>query len=91
MTNRKVFKHVDELVDKAKESKLFHKHGCVAISKGRQISPHFHNYMRGYIFRQPCGSAHAEMATVNYLLKSLWREQWCKKQSCILQAFKWRV
>jgi hypothetical protein len=84
MTIQKIFKYVDGLLDEAKKSNLAHKHACVAISKGRQISPHFHNYMRSYMFNQKCGSAHAEMATVNYLLNSLWRERWCKKQPCIL-------
>jgi hypothetical protein len=76
MTNQKIFKHVDKLLDEASKSNLSHKHACVAIRKGRQVSPYFHNYMRGYMFKQNCGSAHAEMATVNYLLNSMWRERW---------------
>ena len=63
------FKYViDKLRMEAKKSKLVHKHACVAIKKGKIVSPTFHNYMRAYICDFKCGSAHAEMATINYLL-----------------------
>jgi hypothetical protein len=88
MANQKIFKYMDKLLDESSKSNLLHKHACVAISKGKQISPPFHNYMRAYMFNQKCGSAHAEMATVNYLLNTMWREKWCKKQACILQTFQ---
>ena len=83
----KMFRVVDKLRLEASKSDMCHKHACVAIKKGRMISPTFHNYMRPYMFNYKCGSAHAEMATINYLLNSLWREIWYEKRSCVLQAY----
>lgn len=77
---------VEKLRKEASKSDMCHKHACVAIKQGRMITPTFHNYMRTYMFNFKCGSAHAEMATINYLLNSLWREKWREKQSCILQV-----
>jgi AAA15 family ATPase/GTPase len=76
---------VEKLKEEAKKSDMCHKHACVAIKKGRMITPIFHNYMRTYIFNFKCGSAHAEMATINYLLNSIWGKQLKKKQPCILR------
>jgi hypothetical protein len=84
MSNQKIFKYINKLQVEALKSNLAHKHACIAISKGKQVSPPFHNYMRCYMFNQKCGSAHAEMATVNFLLNSLWRGYWFEKQPCIL-------
>lgn len=75
---------VDELKNHASKSEMYNKHACVAIKQGRIITPMFHNYMRTYMFNYRCGSAHAEMATINYLLNSLWKEKWREKQACIL-------
>ena len=75
---------IHKLKDEASKSDMCHKHACVAIKHGRMITPTFHNYMRSYMFNYKCGSAHAEMATINYLLNSLWREKWYEKRSCIL-------
>lgn len=83
--SKKIFSLVHKLLEEAKKSDLMHKHACIAVIKGKQISPTFHNYMRSNMFYQNCGSAHAEMATVNYLLNSLWRERWYKKRPRFLQ------
>ena len=77
---------IDKLRAEAHKSDIAHKHACVAIRKGKLISPTFHNYIRMYIYDYKCGSAHAEMVTMNYLLNSQYRERWCEKQSCILSA-----
>jgi hypothetical protein len=79
-------KIIDKLCVEAHKSELSHKHACVAICKGKLISPTFHNYMRSYIYDYKCGSAHAEMLTINYLLNSLCRDGWNKKQTCVLQV-----
>ena len=75
---------IDKLKQEALKSDMRHKHACVAIKHGRMITPTFHNYMRSYMFNYKCGSAHAEMVTINYLINSLWREKWHEKRSCIL-------
>jgi len=78
---------VDMLRQEACKSDMNHKHACLAIKQGNIITPSFHNYMRSYIFNYKCGSAHAEMATVNYLINSLWKIKWRKKQQCVLQTY----
>ena len=69
----------------AHKSELNKKHACVAIQKGKIISPTFHNYNRAYILDYKCGSVHAEMAVMNYLINSLWRENWKEKHACIFR------
>lgn len=64
---------VNMLVDEASKSDMKHRHACVAIKHGNIITPSFHNYMRSYMFNYKCGSAHAEMATMNYIINSLWK------------------
>jgi hypothetical protein len=80
---------IDQIVAKLKEesmkSNICQKHACLAIRGNKLISPPFHNYMRARIYNFKCGSAHAEMATLNYLLGELWGEKWEKKQRCFLQ------
>lgn len=66
----------------ASRSDINQKHACVALMDGNIISPHFHNYKRTYMFGQYLGSAHSEMAVVNYLLNSLWFERGL--QACVL-------
>lgn len=80
-------KIVDKLRVEAHKSDISHKHACIAMRKGKAISPTFHNYRRAYICEYKCGSAHAEMATMNYLLNSMCRERWLEKQPCILPAY----
>jgi len=70
---------IDKLRAEAHKSDIAHKHACVAIRKGNLISPMFQNYRRMYIYDYKCGSAHAEMATMNYLLNSQYRVRWCEK------------
>jgi hypothetical protein len=82
-----VDKLVDKLIDEAAKSKMKQKHACVAIRNGKVISPMFHNYIRDFMFHSKCGSAHAEMAVLNYLINTLWSADWCEKQQCILQGF----
>ena len=79
---------ITNLKDEASKSKICHKHACVAVIGNKPISPYFHNYMRYQIFGFTCGSCHAEMATINYLLNTLCRESHRKKQSCVLQNFQ---
>lgn len=74
---------LNTLKAEARKSNIKHKHACVALQKNRAISPSFHNYMRNYICGIKCGSAHAEMCVINYLLNSLWSER-REKRSCIL-------
>lgn len=80
----KIERIVDILKHYTGKSDMNHKHACLAIKKGNIITPSFHNYMRTYIFNYKCGSVHAEMATINYLINSLWKVKWRKKQQCIL-------
>lgn len=80
----KLQQFVNKLRKEASKSELNHKHACMAISKGKAVTPTFHNYMRTYIYIFKFGSAHAEMATINYLLNSLWSERQCEKRLCIL-------
>ena len=61
------------------------KHACIAIKQGIQISPIFYNYMRVSIFNYKCGSLHAEMSTINYLINSLFPSDKIKR--CVLQSF----
>ena len=72
------------LVDETKKSDITHKHACVAMNGRKQISPTFHNYMRYSVRGSVCGSSHAEMSTINYLLGSSCGERRCEKQQCIL-------
>lgn len=59
---------VNALRTEASKSTMNNKHACVAICKGKIVSPKFHNYMRSYMHSFNCGSLHAEMAVINYLL-----------------------
>lgn len=77
-----------KLKHEASRSKICHKHACVALIGNKSISPYFHNYMRYQVFGLICGSCHAEMATINYLLNTICRGSYRKKQSCILQINK---
>lgn len=75
---------IKTLQKEARKSDIVHKHACIAVCGKKIASPPFHNYMRVRIYNYKCGSAHAEMATINYLLGELWCEKWRKKQRCIL-------
>jgi hypothetical protein len=77
---------ITKLKAETTKSDLSHKHACVAIKKGRMITPMFHNYMRKYMFNYKCGTAHAEMVTINYLLCSRWNVKQCEKQTYLLQT-----
>ncbi len=59
---------VAALREEASKSSMNNKHASVAICKGKIISPKFHNYMRSYMHNFKCGSVHAEVAVINYLL-----------------------
>lgn len=80
----KITQLIERLTSEASKSKICHKHACLAMRGNKVISPTFHNYMRARIYNFKCGSAHAEMATLNYLLGELWSEKWGEKQQCIL-------
>ena len=84
MKDIKITDIVNKLREEAKKSIMCHKHACIAYRNGRIISPPFHNYMRSYIFNFRCGSAHAEIATINYLLSSLFKEYWYKNKQYVL-------
>lgn len=79
---------INNLKNEAQKSTVSHKHACVAIIGNKTISPYFHNYMRYQVFGIICGSCHAEMATINYLLNTICRGSYRKKQSCVLQNFQ---
>jgi AAA15 family ATPase/GTPase len=79
---------VNNLKIEANKSTISHKHACVALVGHKVISPYFHNYMRYQVFGFICGSCHAEMATINYLLNTICKGPRGKKQTCILQAFQ---
>lgn len=80
----KIEQIVTKLKEEATKSNISQKHACLAMRGNKVISPPFHNYMRARIYNFKCGSAHAEMATLNYLLGELWREKWGEKQQCVL-------
>lgn len=80
----KIDQIIKSLKDEATKSNICHKHACLAMRGNKIISPPFHNYMRASIYNFKCGSAHAEMATINYLLGILWRKGWREKQQCVL-------
>jgi hypothetical protein len=80
----KITQIIERLTSEALKSEICHKHACLAMRGNKVISPPFHNYMRARIYNFKCGSAHAEMATLNYLLGELWCEKWRKKQQCVL-------
>lgn len=75
-------RYMSILAHSADNSDINHKHGCVAMRKGKIISPPFHNYKRNVMFGHRCGSAHGEMCVVNYLINSLWHEKGLSQ--CIL-------
>ena len=77
-------KIINRLKNEAEKSVISNKHACVAIIGNKVVSPFFHNYMRYQVFGFICGSCHAEMATINYLLNTLCRGSYRKKQLCIL-------
>ncbi len=79
----KYLQFLGKLKDEARKSDIKHKHACIALMRNRAVSPSFHNYMRDCICGIRCGSAHAEMCVMNYILNSLWSER-REKQSCIL-------
>ena len=79
-----LYKILEKLKSESQKSDLQSKHACVAFKNGKVITPFFHNYMRTYIYDFKCGSAHAEMSTINYIINTLWCERLCKKQKCIL-------
>lgn len=43
------------------------KHFCVALYKGKMITPVVNNYKRSMVFGSLRGTLHAEMAALNYL------------------------
>jgi tRNA(Arg) A34 adenosine deaminase TadA len=71
---------INKLQIEASKSEMSHRHACVAVKNGNIITPTFHNYIRSYIFRYKCGSAHAEMATINYIINSLWKSDMYKNK-----------
>ena len=79
---------VNKLKNEAEKSPVINKHACVAVVGNKLVSPPFHNYMRYQVFGFICGSCHAEMATINYLLNTLCKWSYRKKQLCILQTFQ---
>lgn len=74
---------INKLQDEASKSAMKHHHACVAVKRGNLITPTFHNYMRSYMFEYKCGSAHAEMATINYIINSIWKIDLYVKKRCI--------
>ena len=75
--------YLNQLAITALRSEINQKHGCIAIRKGKIISPAFHNYKRNYIFGTSCGSAHSEMCVINYMINSLWKNEQ-RISSCVL-------
>lgn len=73
----------------ASKSNITQKHGCIAIKKGKIISPSFYNYRRNSMFGKSCCSAHSEMCVLNYLINSLWKEEGLS--SCVLQGYEWQT
>jgi hypothetical protein len=76
-------KIVEKLRIEALNSILLNKHACVAVIKGKAISPTMHNHRRVFIQGYKCGSAHAEMLVMNHLLKLFCKIKYSKKQICI--------
>lgn len=81
----KIIQFIPQLCNEASKSNLSNKHACVALKKGRMITPMFHNYVRSYMCGYKCGTAHAEMVALHHLLFSLWGGRPCEKRQCILQ------
>lgn len=83
----KLINLINKLRDESEKSVITNKHACVAVIGNKAVSPFFHNYMRYQVFGFNCGSCHAEMVTINYLLNTLCRGSYRKKQSCIYKLF----
>ena len=66
---------LQEMIKCAHKSELNQKHCCVAIKHGKVISKYFHNYKRTKMFGYKCGSAHAEMCVVNYLINTFYEKK----------------
>ena len=64
----KIIQFIPQLCNEASKSNLSNKHACVALKKGRMITPMFHNYVRSYMCGYKCGTAHAEMVALHHLL-----------------------
>jgi len=72
---RKEMNCLPEMIKCAHKSELNQKHCCVAIKHGKVISKYFHNYKRTKMFGYKCGSAHAEMCVVNYLINTFYEKK----------------
>ena len=84
-------KIIAQLKDETYLCQMTHKHASIAIKNGsRCVSPPFHNYMRPYLFKVMCGSTHAELATINYLLNTMCRGEVRKNPQLIKQPYTWK-